>query len=80
MRGIQIFADELADAIAQKLRDRQPEKRLFTVQESAQYLGCSPDQIEEWTKTGRLRAVKLDRRARYDRNDLDRLVDMSKVS
>ncbi len=71
------FAAELAELIVERIK-LQGEKRLYTVQEAAVYLGCSDEQLDNYVKSGRLRKTMIDRRSRYDLGDLDRFVDSAR--
>ena len=62
-----------------------PGPRLLTRQQAAQYLSLSLDMIDRLSQQGELRRVQLtlgDRTVRkvlYDRADLDRLVELSRI-
>ena len=62
-----------------------PGPRLLTRQQAAEYLNLSLDMIDRLTQQGELRRVQLtlgDRTVRkvlYDRSDLDRLVELSRI-
>jgi excisionase family DNA binding protein len=62
-----------------------PGPRLATRQQAAEYLNLSLDMIDRLTQQGDLRRVQLtlgDRTVRkvlYDRSDLDRLVELSRI-
>jgi excisionase family DNA binding protein len=62
-----------------------PGPRLLTRQQAAEYLNLSLDMIDRLTQQGELRRVQLtlgDRTVRkvlYDRADLDRLVELSRI-
>jgi excisionase family DNA binding protein len=62
-----------------------PGPRLLTRQQAADYLSLSSDMIDRLTQQGELRRVQLtlgDRTVRkvlYDRADLDRLVELSRI-
>ena len=62
-----------------------PGPRLVTRQQAAEYLSLSLDMIDRLTQQGELRRVQLtlgDRTVRkvlYDRADLDRLVELSRL-
>lgn len=50
---------------------------LLTRQEAAEYLGVKPQTLAVWASVGRygLRFVKVGRRVRYRKEDLDRFLD-----
>jgi excisionase family DNA binding protein len=55
------------------------DKRLFTVKEAAEYLALSPITLYHWVHRRQIPFVKLKARAvRFDRQDLDKLVDSMK--
>lgn len=58
---------------------KQPEVRLMNVQQAARYLGTTPATL--YTKIWRreISFVKLGRSVRFDINDLNRLIEQSKV-
>jgi excisionase family DNA binding protein len=49
--------------------------RLLTVEQTAIYIACSKTQLWYWRRAGLIRAVRLDRRLRFDRAEIDALVD-----
>jgi len=59
--------------------NRKVEKRLFSVQEAAVYLGRSDGAVRELAKRGALPYVKADRRVHFDRIDLDAFIEKNKV-
>jgi excisionase family DNA binding protein len=62
-----------------------PGPRLLTRQQAADYLNLSPDMIDRLTQQGELPRVQLllgnrnVRKVLYDRADLDRLVELSRI-
>ena len=62
-----------------------PGPRLLTRHQAANYLNLSSDMLDRLTQQGELRRVQLtlgDRTVRkvlYDRGDLDRLVELSRI-
>lgn len=67
----------LAELIASKVRDI-PMRRLLSLEEAAQYLGMTEDALRHKVYNRKIPAVKLDTRMRFDRFDLDRLIEESK--
>lgn len=64
------------------MRDPQPVSpyaaawpRLMLVDETASYCSCSRRQVRYWLARGLLHPVRLDRRLRIDRHEVDRLVE-----
>jgi excisionase family DNA binding protein len=58
---------------------KQPEIRLMNIQQAARYLGTTPATL--YTKIWRreISFVKLGRSVRFDVNDLNQLIEQSKV-
>ncbi len=54
-------------------------RRLLTVGEAAAYLGRTVGGVREMIYSGKLPAVKIDRRVQLDIRDLERLIDENKV-
>jgi excisionase family DNA binding protein len=55
-------------------------KRLYTIAEAAVYLGRSPWAVRSLIWTGKLPAVRDGKRVLVDIHDLDRWIEVSKVS
>jgi excisionase family DNA binding protein len=68
---------EITEAVARRL-PQHVAKRLYTVQEAAEYMGCSPQQVRNWITAGRLPNVSLDARARVAIEDIQRLIEEGK--
>jgi excisionase family DNA binding protein len=62
----------------QRLNLRQ--RRVLEIEEAAEYLGCSIGTIHNLVADGKLNPVRYDRRMRFDIEDLDRLIERSKVA
>ncbi len=60
--------------------EQRPAKRLFTVPETAVYLGRSSNSVRELERSAKLIAVRIDGRVMFDRSDLDDLIEASKAS
>ena len=54
-------------------------KRLYTVQEAAEYLGRSAWSVRELIWAGKLPSVKVGRRIHLDLYDLDAFIEQNKV-
>lgn len=63
----------IGNPVRQKLN-----KRLYTVEEAAEYLGRSVRAVRDMIYAGKLHAVKIDRRTQIDINDMDSLIEISK--
>ena len=68
---------EITEAVARRL-PQHVTKRLYTVQEAAEYMGCSQQQIRNWITAGKLPNVSLDARARVAIEDMQRLIEEGK--
>ena len=78
---IEFSTDSIADALALRLRDNGlliP--RLLTLDQAAMYLGLTKDALKAKVHMGRIPTVELDKKLRFDRLDLDRLIDQNKRS
>lgn len=78
MSGTTPLAEEIAAIVVERLRERHVEQRLFTTGDAATYLGCSESQVKRFASSGRLRAIRMDSSLRFDRRDLDLLIDSTK--
>lgn len=78
---IEITSDSIADAIAERLRDNAIlAPRLLTLDQAATYLGLTKDALKAKVHMGRIPKVDLDKKLRFDRQDLDRMIELSKRS
>jgi excisionase family DNA binding protein len=58
----------------------RPRKRLYTINQAAEYLGRSPWAVRSMIWSGKLPAVRDGKRILVDVLDLDRRVEANKVS
>jgi excisionase family DNA binding protein len=58
----------------------RPNKRLYTVEEAAEYLACSPWTVRELQWGGALPFVKFNRRIYFDLEDLDAFAERNKFT
>lgn len=56
------------------------QKRLYSVEDAAVYLGRTAHAVRSLCYSGRLPAVKIDGRVFFDVYDMDALIERSKVS
>jgi excisionase family DNA binding protein len=71
----QVFIDSMAEAVAKKLPNRAAEtKRLFTLEEAAQYIGRTQKAVERLIERGVIPVTKLDGKRQVDRAVLDKLI------
>ncbi len=54
------------------------EKRLFSVEDAAKYLGVQKSTIYSWAWRRKIPSVKMGRRLLFDREDLDRVIEAGK--
>jgi excisionase family DNA binding protein len=52
--------------------------RLLTLPQAATYLGLTPDALKAKVHMGKIPSVEIDSKLRFDRLDLDRIIDQSK--
>ena len=52
--------------------------RLLTLDQAATYLGLTKDALKAKVHMGRVPTVDLDKKLRFDRHDLDRIIEASK--
>ena len=79
--AIEINTDTIADAVADRLRDTViVAPRLFTLEQAAIYLGLTKDALKAKVHLGMIPTVDLDKKLRFDRQDLDRIIEQNKRS
>ncbi len=67
----------IARKVAEQIRVTEKpsfEKRLFTVEEAAEYLGRSPNAVKLMVARGKLPVTKIDSKIQLDRRELDKLI------
>lgn len=72
------LAESIAAIVVARLREKHVEQRVLTTRQAAAYLGMSVSQIQRLASSGQLRAIRVDSSLRFDRRDLDRLIDSNK--
>ena len=79
---IEINTVNIADAVADRLRDIGSiiAPRLLTLDQAATYLGLTKDALRAKVHMGRIPTVDLDKKLRFDRQDLDRIIEQNKRS
>lgn len=76
---VELFLNAVADAIVDRLENRQhARRRLLDMEQTIEYLGMSEDTIARLVADKRLVPVRVDRRVRFDRRDLDQLIEDAK--
>ncbi|SPE32051.1 hypothetical protein SBA6_170009 [Candidatus Sulfopaludibacter sp. SbA6] len=77
-----LVKEAVAETVSQLARDggsAPVKRRLYTVEESAVYMGRSLEAMQHMIGAGKIPTVRLDRRVFIDVRDLDRLIDQSKT-
>jgi len=70
------FVDRIADAVAERLNTMHGrKKRLFSLEEAAEYLGLSEEAVRDLKALNRLRTVRPTRKVQFDIHDLDEFID-----
>jgi hypothetical protein len=69
------FAQEIAEAVAAKLRTEKPAKRVLSLDEAAEYVGLTPTALRHKSQLGEVPTVRFDRVIRFDRVLLDEWID-----
>ena len=76
---IEINTDTIAEAIASRLMDSNVLiPRLLTLEQAAKYLGLTKEALKAKVHLGRIPTVDLDKKLRFDRLDLDRMIEQNK--
>jgi excisionase family DNA binding protein len=73
----QQFIDQLADALASRLAASSPAlmtKRLFTLEQAAEYLGRSAKAVERLIQRGAIPVTKIDGKRQVDRAALEKII------
>ncbi len=77
--AFEINTDTIAEAVVSRLKDSVVlTPRLLTLSQAATYLGLTADALKAKVHMGRIPTVDLDKKLRFDRVDLDRIIDNSK--
>ena len=76
---IEINTDTIAEAIASRLMDSDVLiPRLLTLDQAAKYLGLTKEALKAKVHLGRIPTVDLDKKLRFDRLDLERMIEQNK--
>ena len=76
---IEINTDTIAEAIASRLMDSNVLiPRLLSLDQAAKYLGLTKEALKAKVHLGRIPTVDLDKKLRFDRLDLDRMIEQNK--
>jgi excisionase family DNA binding protein len=75
------FVERIADAVAERLTKVQSRrKRLYNLEEAAEYLGLSDDAVRDLVALGKLKSVRPTRKLQFDLHDLDQLIEDLKAA
>lgn len=78
--AIEINTDTIAEAVVNRLRDSVVlTPRLLTLNQAAAYLGLTTDALKAKVHMGRIPTADLDKKLRFDKLDLDRIIDERKT-
>jgi excisionase family DNA binding protein len=76
---VELLLSAVADAIADRLDQRQDtRRRLLKMEQACEYLGASEDTIQRLVAAKKLRPVRVDRHVRFDIRELDKLIEEAK--
>ena len=76
---LEISSDTIAEAVVLRLKDSTVlAPRLLTLNQAATYLGMTPDALKAKVHMGRIPTVDIDKKLRFDKLDLDRMIDQNK--
>jgi excisionase family DNA binding protein len=73
-----MLAQEIAAIVAAELNRAAPKKDLYTIDDAAVYLACSPEQVRRFLSDKTLPCVKIDSRPRFRLKDLEAFVERSR--
>lgn len=77
--ALEINTDTIANAVVSRLKDSAVlAPRLLTLSQAASYLGLTPDALKAKVHMGRIPTVDLDKKLRFDKLDLDRIIQENK--
>ena len=76
--NVPAFASAVADYLKDTLNQRASGRRILTLDEAAEYCGLSLDSFKKKVVRDRIPRVRLDKRWRFDRSDLDAWIDSHK--
>jgi len=75
------FVEKIADAVAERLTTMHGRrKRVFDLEDAAEYLSLSTDAVHDLVNAGKLKAVRPTRKLQFDIYDLDAMVERLRAS
>jgi hypothetical protein len=76
---IEINTDTIAEAVVTRLTDCGVlVPRLLNLDQAATYLGLTKEALKAKVHIGRVPTVEIDKKLRFDRPELDRIIEASK--
>lgn len=70
--------EAIAEAVALKLeRMNGASQRLMEIEDAARYLGMTAPALRQKAAAGAIPVVRIDNKLRFDRRELDRLIDQA---
>jgi excisionase family DNA binding protein len=76
---IEISTESIVDAVASRLIDSGVVlPRLLTLDQASKYLGLTKEALKAKVHIGRVPTVGIDKKLRFDRLDLDRMIEQNK--
>jgi excisionase family DNA binding protein len=60
------------------LASKTPQTRVLSLEQAAEYMGMTRDSLKHNYDLGRIKAVRVDKKLRFDRIDLDAWIDANK--
>jgi excisionase family DNA binding protein len=79
MSGAEAWAKEVASMIVEEVKKGITPKDLYTMDEAAQFLACSREQVRNFMTSGRLIAVNIDSRPRFRLRDMEKFIEAAKT-
>ena len=76
--NLPVFAKAVADHLKESFANGITAKRVFNLEEAAEYCGLTRDSFKKKVVRDRLRKVRLDKCWRFDKADLDEWIDSHK--
>lgn len=77
--AIEINTDTIAEAVVARLTDCGVLiPRLLTLDQAATYLGLTKEALKAKVHIGKVPTVEIDKKLRFDRHDLDRIITDNK--
>jgi excisionase family DNA binding protein len=74
------FAEEIAAAVADKLKRYAVSRRVMSLEEAADYLGLTPTALRHKASCGDVPTIRFDKHLRFDRFSLDEWIEQHKSS